>query len=607
MNKKKNPFWFYLVLLLIPLIFLVILEVILNLSGYGKNLDQWIETEDNRIALNPDIAARYFTNIENYPSSNNDSFDANKDKNTFRIFVLGGSTTAGFPFSPNGTFARYLKDYLGTHFIELNFEVINLGITAVNTYTLLDLIPGVLEQSPDLIILYAGHNEYYGALGVGSTQNLGSSPNLIYLYLSLNKFKLFQLMKDFTRWIFNLFSERVEMDQQKTLMTGMASEKSIEYESDLYFKGVSQFETNLENILSKISRRNVPVLIGTLSSNVRDQKPFISTNFKGKSADYFFRLGREKFKKGEFKSADSLFNLAKELDGLRFRAPNKFNSVIKHLSEKYNSILVDIASYFKEISKGNIVGNNLMVDHLHPNLEGYRLMARSFYNTIVEKGLLNNFHTVKVNSVNDSTIISNFGYSKLDSLIAQYRINNLLSNWPFKKNIIKKTESKPTDKIAKLAYEVVFENMNWRSAHQEAYRWYLLKKDFQNFSREIKVILSQYPYKYNYYNYAAEKLLENEQYDLAWYFLVNRNRISPDAFSTKWMGNIYLKYNQNNEAIKFLEKSLKLNPNDVQALFNTGLAYYRMGKNEPAKKFFETCLIVNPNHKSAKLLLQKLK
>lgn len=607
MNKKKNPFWFYIVLVVIPLIFLVILEVILNFSGYGKNLDQWIETEDNRIGLNPDIAARYFTNIENYPSSNNDSFEPNKDNNTFRIFVLGGSTTAGFPFSPNGTFPRYLRDYLGTHYGEINFEVINLGITAVNTYTLLDIIPGVLEQSPDLIIIYTGHNEYYGALGVGSTQKFGSSPNLIYLYLSLNKFKLFQLMKDFTSWIFNLFSERVEMDTQKTLMTGMAFEKSIEYESDLYLKGVSQFETNLENILSKISSRNIPVMIGTLSSNLRDQKPFISTSFKGNAAEDIFRSGREEFNRGEYKSADSLFNLAKDLDGLRFRAPNKFNFVIKSLSAKYKSILVDIESNFKEISEGKIVGNNIMVDHLHPNLEGYRLMARSFFNTIVEKGLLINFSTAKINSLNDSTVISNFGYSKLDSLIAQFRINNLLNNWPFKTGNVKKSPSKPSDKIAKLAYEVVFENMNWRSAHQEAYRWYLSKKDFQNFSREIRVILSQYPYKYNYYNYAAEKLLENEQYDLAWYFLVNRNKFSPDAFSTKWLGNIYLKYNQNNEAIKFLEQSLRLNPNDDQALFNIGLAYYRIGKNEPAKKYFETCLIVNPNHKSAKSLLQKLK
>ena len=29
------------------------------------------------------------------------------------------------------------------------------------------------SQEPDAVLIYAGHNEYYGALGVGSTESLG--------------------------------------------------------------------------------------------------------------------------------------------------------------------------------------------------------------------------------------------------------------------------------------------------------------------------------------------------------------------------------------------------------------------------------------------------
>jgi len=61
-----------------------------------------------------------------------------------------------------------LKHRLSHTFPNKNIEVINTGITAVNSYTLWDLTDDIIEQKPDLVIIYAGHNEYYGALGVGS-------------------------------------------------------------------------------------------------------------------------------------------------------------------------------------------------------------------------------------------------------------------------------------------------------------------------------------------------------------------------------------------------------------------------------------------------------
>ncbi|HVO75336.1 MAG TPA: hypothetical protein VMT35_15005, partial [Ignavibacteriaceae bacterium] len=63
-------------------------------------------------------------------------------------------------------------------------------MTAVNSYTLLDLLPGVLNQKPDLILIYAGHNEYYGALGVGSVESYGSSRTIIKIMIYLNNFKI---------------------------------------------------------------------------------------------------------------------------------------------------------------------------------------------------------------------------------------------------------------------------------------------------------------------------------------------------------------------------------------------------------------------------------
>jgi len=110
--KTKSPFWFYIVLILIPIVFCVILEASLRLFNYGRNDNQWIKINETKQMLNPDIAGRYFYNTKNLPQSNNDAFDIVKRKNSFRVFVMGGSSAQGFPFSPNGTFSRYIRDRL---------------------------------------------------------------------------------------------------------------------------------------------------------------------------------------------------------------------------------------------------------------------------------------------------------------------------------------------------------------------------------------------------------------------------------------------------------------------------------------------------------------
>ncbi len=336
MSKNKTPIWFYFVLVLIPIFIILIAEIILQSIDYGKDLDQWYKVTKDKFILNPDIGARYFTNTKNYPHSNNDPFDVVKKKNSFRVFVLGGSTTAGFPYSPNGSFTRYIKDRLELNYPDKTVEVVNLGITAVNTYTVLDLLPGVIEKEPDLIILYTGHNEYYGALGVGSTESIGRSSLLIRLYLSLNKFKTFQFVKDVIAKSIKLVSADKKNASGTTLMARMASEKTIEYKSDLYEAGIEQFRNNLNDILLLTNKNNIPVIIGTLVSNIKDQKPFISTTFDGSSANNYYELGLKKIKENNYKVADSLMKYAKELDGLRFRAPEEFNKIIIQTSKKFN-------------------------------------------------------------------------------------------------------------------------------------------------------------------------------------------------------------------------------------------------------------------------------
>jgi len=134
-----------------------------------------VEVGEGKQVLNPDIVKKYFTSINFNPTTSEDEFDIHKKANAFRVFVLGESSAEGFPYSPMGSFPRYIRRRLELVYPNTPVEVNDPGMTAIRSYTLLDLLPGVLDQDPDLILIYAGHNEYYGALGVGSVQSFGRS------------------------------------------------------------------------------------------------------------------------------------------------------------------------------------------------------------------------------------------------------------------------------------------------------------------------------------------------------------------------------------------------------------------------------------------------
>ena len=76
--------------------------------------------------------------------------EAIKSDSTLRVFAFGGSTTAGYPYSVNGTFPKLLEDRLAAAYPRYHVEMVNLGITAVGTHTVLDLMREALPYDPDL-------------------------------------------------------------------------------------------------------------------------------------------------------------------------------------------------------------------------------------------------------------------------------------------------------------------------------------------------------------------------------------------------------------------------------------------------------------------------
>jgi hypothetical protein len=243
MSPTKRRIFFGIILSL-PFLFFFLLEMGLRVFHYGGNLDLFISGPDrysNFLQCNSDIALRYFYSGSLIPNPPQNLFQKQKPSNGYRIFVLGESSVVGFPYGNNASFPKILERSLSKTFPEKQIEVVCVAMSAINSYALLDQIDEILQQSPDALLIYTGHNEYYGALGVGSVQTLGNMRWLVRTYLKLRSMKTFMLFRNCIGWTRTQLGKIIHGSDKNTasatLMEGIVGEQTIPYESALYEAG----------------------------------------------------------------------------------------------------------------------------------------------------------------------------------------------------------------------------------------------------------------------------------------------------------------------------------------------------------------------------------
>ncbi|HTX18573.1 MAG TPA: tetratricopeptide repeat protein [Bacteroidota bacterium] len=609
--RKRPRKVFYVISLLIPILFFLCLEAGLRLANYGNDYTQWVNPVKGKYVLNPGIAHKYFHDIQSVPYSNGDVFDVVKQPNAFRIFVLGESSGAGYPFLPTGSFSRYLQQRLALVYPESKIEVVNCSMTAINSYTMRDLFPGILEQHPDLILVYAGHNEYYGALGAGSVESLGSSRVLVNLVIALESYRTFQLVRGAIASVLRLVAGEREAPSG-TLMARMAHDQYIGLNSSEYWRGVKQFSGNMGDILAMASKAHVPVILGTLTCNLKDQPPFVSVN-EGKMprADSIFHQAADALARQEVPVADSLYRYAKDLDALRFRAPSDINTSIRRLAGEYGDQVVDIDSAFESASPAHIVGSELMTDHLHPTLRGYQMIGGLYFDAMKQSGHLPQTRPRDLSErAQDSITAANFPFGRLDSLIGKYRIQLLKNDWPYidkRKKIPDGDLLRPTGPIDSIAFDLVEDRSSWDLAHRKAAQWYAAHGDVPDFVVTMNALINQYPIVTEYYDYAANTLLERGEYDRGYDFLIRRNDIEATAYSTKWLGTVSLHRNQLQPAEKYLKQSLQLDARDPQVWYNLAGVYIGENHYKEALEAVNRAIDLNARYADAIALQNKLK
>jgi len=597
-NKLKNLL-FKSIGILLPFVVLLVLELSLHLFHYGNNLDLFIESPINKnyLIFNPHASEKYFTNPLFATTGNCEQFKKVKDSNTLRFFVLGESTTAGYPYFHNGSFHRWLLYRLSHTFPNKNFEIINLSLTAVNSYTVLGFTKELVKYSPDAVLIYVGHNEYYGALGVGSTQTITGNPTIINMALELRKLRTFQLLTSMYHKI-STFSTSQPVDPKKiTRLSMMVEKQQIPFGSKLYLIGVSQFRENMNSTLSILQKHHIPVFISNLVSNEKNLPPFVSASGNKKFKNIYnsglislerkdtlkayglfkqannifpgsgicnFILGQIAYQQNEYNKSKNYFLQAKELDELRFRSPEVFNKIIDTLSTLYpNVYLVDTKKAFENSSLHQIIGNELVIDHVHPSLKGYSIMSDAFYNKMKAANL---FPTLNhENEMSYKLLLQKMPLNKADSFAGDCRIRNLKGHWPFSEENERNIQI-PKTYEEEIAQNMVLKKMDWTMEMNLLYTYYIN----ENQLNEARKIAEGLTLEYSSDPVVLEKAamingkLGN---DLSAVFYFKKSfELSPSFDKARFLFVFYLKMDNPLESLSYLNYAISHNEKNLNLI-----------------------------------------
>jgi tetratricopeptide (TPR) repeat protein len=633
--SRRRRIAFTAITLALPLALLLTLEVALRVGGYGGSYPLFVEyrARPEYMQTNPDVARRYFRE-EFVPTPEVEFFRAAKLPGTFRIVFQGESSAQGFPYGHGGAPSRMLQQRLESTFADKRIEVVNTALTAINSYVLVDLTDEIIAQRPDAVMIYTGHNEYYGVFGVGSTRGFGGARAVVRAYLALDGLRIVQLLAHAIGKAAGALGRESADTPAHTVMEAMAGEQTIPYGSRRYERGIEQFRANLRELLGRYRSARIPVFIGTVASNERDQKPFVSgrTTPRDTSAEEYFALARAADRRGDSVRARTYYRAAKERDELRFRAPEAINRVIREEAARSGATVVETQQALERASPGGVVGGRLMLEHVHPNVDGYFLIADAFYEALRKAGMPSAWPPpVPAAEARRDLLVT-----PLDSLVGLLRTDRLLSAWPFQPRGSSRVPvvdtMRPRTATERLAQAVVLGNLPWPEAMERLRVEYERAGQREEAIRIARSMAAEYSYSAEPLMDAARLSLVARQYEDALRYVRAANDRQETVQTANLLGLLLLRRGDYEggirqlrrasqlaprndririavtaaEAIPNLERDRRQLPRDVNLLYNLAAAYAITQQYDKARDVLGALERIDPAHAGARDLRQRL-
>ena len=367
----------------------------------------------------------YATNAAKLKFFNEQSFPAEKEEGAYRVFTLGGSTTAGRPYDDRVSFARWLERYLDLAEPGRRHEVVNAGAVSYASYRVALLMQELVAYAPDLFVVYTGHNEfleertYRGILQQGALRKWARQ--------RLARFRLAAVVR---RGLAGGDAETTLGDEVWTRLDVWTGLQAYRRDDTLRSAIVEHFSFNLERMVRIARAHGVALILVKPVSNLKDFSPFKSEHRAGLSAvegqrfesllsagrqrleagdaaaalalleqartidaevaELHFRIGRAHFELGDHAAARRAFVDAKDLDVAPLRALEDLVDRVGEIAGRQGVPLIDLPALLEAESRSRfghpIIGNELLLDHVHPDIPIHGLIAERIVERLAAAG-----------------------------------------------------------------------------------------------------------------------------------------------------------------------------------------------------------------------------
>ena len=634
---------------LVPLVTFTVLEAILRLAGFGYSTSFFLPSHINGEACciqNDRFGWRFFgAAMSRTPC--HFLFREAKPPGTFRIFVLGESAAYGDP-QPAFGFARVLEVLLQERYPGVRFEVVNAAMTAINSHAILPIARDCARQHGDLWVLYMGNNEVVGPYGAGTVFG-PQAPNLALIRGSL----AFKATKT-GQWMDSL-RERLTRHPASVNEWGgmMMFVKHQVRQDDPRMRAVyAHFERNVSDILRTAVQSGVRVVVSTVASNLKDCAPFASLHRPdlseaermewdrlylagceaqkasrfSQALDLFGRAGRidDHFAELQFRWAQCYlslgqdaeacrrFTLARDYDTLRFRSDSRINDLIRQAAQGRQSegiLLVDGQQALAQNSPHQLVGEELLYEHVHLRFEGNYLLARTCADAVARS--LPESITGQAESQRDWPSIDQcarrLAWTGWNRYEATTLILTRVSDPPFTSQInheeqyrhlrtqieqlLPATQPEAVEQAIALSREALAKSPDDPFLHENLATLLQKQGDLAGAAEAWRRISELLPNNVQAYIQMGLLLSLQNRHEEAIRSFEEALRREPDSFAAvDGLANALANHGQNEQAVREYEKALKLKPYYSPSHMSLGLALKAMGRIEEADAHFRQAM-----------------
>jgi tetratricopeptide (TPR) repeat protein len=379
--------------------------------------------------IQPDGSAAMVTTQNKLGFFNMQNFPKIKPANTVRIFCLGGSTTYGNPYRDSTSFCGWLREMLPVADPTRHWELINAGGISYASYREAALMEELSRYQPDVFIDLSGQNEFLEERSYGSVREL---PVFVLNGVAwLARTHIYSAVKQVlpTAGFINRNRQELQPEVNERLAHTIGPQ---DYHRDdkLARQIVQHFEWNLQRKAAIARAAGARMIMVTPPVNMKDISPFKSEHrpdmtaaqlahwaeldtrgqealqrgapdvaagafraalkLDNRYAHTHFQLGTALLRQGHYEEAKRAFQHAIDEDICPLRALSSLQNAIQRIATEQKIPLVnfiDIAAAESQRLTGHAIpGNELFLDHVHPTIEGNRLLALALMEALNQQG-----------------------------------------------------------------------------------------------------------------------------------------------------------------------------------------------------------------------------